>query len=76
VFAPARRRKLVVIHATMPGAKLGMIERKVLIQLGRREELEFAFGTLHDVHVEPMLTASSVPHGFRGRELEWWLKVV
>jgi hypothetical protein len=60
----------------MPGVKLRVVEGKVLVQLGRGEEPEFAFGTLNYVHVEPMLTGELASCAFRGRELEWWLRVV
>jgi hypothetical protein len=76
VLASARLRELVLIHSTMPGVKLRVVELEVLVQLGRGEEPEFAFGTLNYVHLEPMLTGELAPNGFRGRELEWWLRVV
>ena len=52
----------------MPGVKLRVVELEVLVQLGRGEEPEFAFGTLNYVHLEPMLTGELAPNGFRGRE--------
>jgi hypothetical protein len=51
-------RQLVVVHAAMPGAKLRVIERKVLIQLGWGEEPEFAFGALDHIHLESIVTAA------------------
>ena len=50
MLAPASGRELVAVEAAMPSVKLWVIERKVLIQLGRGEEPEFAFRTLHHVH--------------------------
>jgi hypothetical protein len=45
VLASARLRELVLIHSTMPGVKLRVVEREVLVQLGRGEEPEFASDT-------------------------------
>jgi hypothetical protein len=76
VLTSARLRELVLIHSTMPGVKLRVVELEVLVQLGRGEEPEFAFGTLNYVHLEPMLTGERHQMDSGGREPEWWLRVV